>query len=592
MIKNGNSVVFERDKCLIKNKLDELVAEAYLVDGVYKLKIQTQNCLLTAVSGETWHRRLGHINSTDMNKMKTCGLVEGLDYPDGFVISKSSCQTCCEGKQSRLPFNSGSRATETLQIIHSDVCGPMETVSMGGACYFLIFVDDYTRMTFIYFLKAKSEVINYFKEFKSMAENSQNKKIKILRTDNGCEYSNNVFEYFLKKEGIVHQKTNPYTPEQNGLSERSNRTIVERARCLLFEADLKKEFWAEAANTAVYLKNRSVTSGIEKTPYEMWTKRKPDLQHIRIFGSQVMVHIPKEKRTKWDKKSKLHILVGFSENVKGYRIYDPVKRNVTTSRDVVIMEKLRTTETVTIPVVETTDSVGELLEESAVKTEFLHNQSSSSECDYSESLNNSFHKKKEESDKKEKEEEANNVPQTNEEPKKQLRKRPERYGFANMSTTSIGDNELTYAEAISGPESQQWLQAMAEELQSFDDNQVWEIVDAPDSASVVQCKWVLKKKIDCDNKVRHRARLVAKGFTQRAGVDYDETFSPVIRHSTLRLLFSLSVQLDMNVTHLDVTTAFLNDYLKESIFMYLPEGFPNKEPNKVMKLKKAVYGLK
>lgn len=113
LIKNGNSVVFEPNKCLIRNKLDELVAIADLVDGVYKLRVQTQNCLLTA-SGDTWHRRLGHINSTDMNKMKNCGLVDGLDYADGFTASKSTCQICCEGKQSRLQFgNHGSRATKT-----------------------------------------------------------------------------------------------------------------------------------------------------------------------------------------------------------------------------------------------------------------------------------------------------------------------------------------------------------------------------------------------------------------------------------------------------------------------------------------------
>ncbi|XP_046976414.1 uncharacterized mitochondrial protein AtMg00820-like [Vanessa cardui] len=110
---------------------------------------------------------------------------------------------------------------------------------------------------------------------------------------------------------------------------------------------------------------------------------------------------------------------------------------------------------------------------------------------------------------------------------KRKRKIPERYGYANACTMSIGEDELTFSEAISGPEKQQWLQAITEELQSFVDNQVWEVVDAPNNGSVVQCKWVLKKKFDSDNKVRYRARLVAKGFTQKAGVDYKETFSPV-----------------------------------------------------------------
>ena len=284
----------------------------------------------------------------------------------------------------------------------------------------------------------------------------------------------------------------------------------------------------------------------------------------------------------WDKKAKKHILVGYSENVKGYRIYDPVKNVITTSRDLVFIEKPRKQETVDV-FLENTDSVGESVQESVIKL----GHSSSSESGYpdgeetearGESLfEDTLQTETAEMDAENKE--------------KRVRRKPDRYGV--LHTTSIGEDGMTYAEAISGPERQQWLQAIAEELQSFKDNQVWEVVDAPDNVSVVQCKWVLKRKLDCDNKVRYRARLVAKGFSQKAGIDYQETFSPVIRHSTLRLLFALSVQLGMDITHLDVTTAFLNGHLKENIFMYLPEGFPVKDSqSKVLKLKKAVYGLK
>lgn len=605
LIRNGNSVVFEPGRCLIKNRLGNLVAEAELVNNVYKLILQNETCLLSSstVDGQTWHRRLGHLNSTDMNKMKQ-GLVNGMDYLDKFVTSKSSCEICCEGKQARLPFSTGTRATEILQIIHSDICGPMECKSIGGARYFLLFIDDFTRMTFIYFLKYKSETLTCFKEFKSMVENFQNRKIKILRTDNGCEYCSNDFRDFLKHEGVIHQKSNAYTPEQNGLSERSNRTVVERARCLLFEAELDKKFWAEAANTAVYLKNRSTASGIEKTPYEMWFGRKPDLQHLRVFGSPVMVHTPKEKRAKWDRKSTKHILVGYSDNVKGYRIYNPVNNKVTTSRDVIIQEKPQRQETVTVSL-ESTDSVGELVEESVVKLEPV-NKSSSSESDYldveDESLESEAYGEnlnmEQTSSAPQSTEEALDTPHAGsttpvpEVTEKRQRRKPDRYGFANMCCTATGEDGLTYAEAISGPERLMWLQAMTEELQSFQDNQAWEVVDTPSNASVVQCKWVFKKKTDSDNKVVYRARLVAKGFTQKAGIDYQETFSPVIRHSTLRLLFAISVQLGMDITHLDVKTAFLNGHLKESIFMHLPEGFPMNSSNKVLKLRKAVYGLK
>lgn len=588
LIKNGNNVIFESNRCLIYNAKGDLVADSILKNGVYKLNLKEESSLLVSlnVDGELWHRRLGHLNSTDMNKMKH-GLVEGLDYPDNFITSKTDCEICCEGKQSRLPFSKGTRATEVLQIVHADVCGAMETKSIGGAQYFLLFVDDFSRMTFIYFMKHKSEVFHWFKNFKAVVENQKNKRIKILRTDNGGEFCSGEMNSYLAKEGIIHQKTNAYTPEQNGVCERANRTVVEKARCLLFEADLDKRFWAEAANTAVYLKNRSAASGLEKTPYELWTGTRPNLGHVRIFGSSVMVHVPKEKRLKWDKKAKRQILVGFSENVKGYRIYDPCRNLINTSRDVVITElpsRKNRTSGVTL---ENADSVEEPPEVKELLDKSSSSETNGAILENTDSVGETPEVQADDDNVQEKEQEENL-----EETRRQ-RRPPQRYGYANVCTTPPIAGEMTYAEAISGPEGDQWMQAMADELQSFQENHVWEVVDTPVDASVVQCKWVLKKKVDSDNNVRYRARLVAKGYTQIAGVDYEETFSPVIRHSTLRLLFALSVQLNMNVTHLDVTTAFLNGNLKENIYMCLPEGFSlESSDKKVLKLKKAVYGLK
>lgn len=177
---------------------------------------------------------------------------------------------------------------------------------------------------------------------------------------------------------------------------------------------------------------------------------------------------------------------------------------------------------------------------------------------------------------------------------KRTRRPPERYGFGNIciSNSSPDVEQVDFSEAMNGPEAEQWREAMREELQSFKDNNAWEIVDMPSSGSIVQNKWVLNKKLDVSDKVRYRARLVAKGFTQRRGIDYENTFSPVVKHSTLRLLFALSVQWDMDISHLDVTTAFLNGHLKENIYMCIPEGFVNKQVGKVLKLKRAIYGLK
>ena len=198
-----------------------------------------------------------------------------------------------------------------------DLCGPMKVMSIGGSRYFLVLEDGLSKMVFVYFLKNKSEALNKLKEFKLFIENQKGHKIKCFRSDNGGEFCSTDFESFLRSNGIAHQKTNPYCPQQNGTSERMNRTLVEMARCLLFDADLPKEFWAEAINTAAYLRNRSVVSGLKgRTPYELFYGKKPDVSHVRVFGSEVMVHIPKEKWLKFDKKSEKMFLVGYGQNVK------------------------------------------------------------------------------------------------------------------------------------------------------------------------------------------------------------------------------------------------------------------------------------
>lgn len=602
LIKNNNSVSFSDSQCIIYNAKKELVAVANLIDGVYKLDLQSTpvtRCLLVRNSALLWHRRLGHINTKDLNIMKN-GAVEGVNYTDTDEVTKSNCVICCEGKQTRLPFPTGTRATTVLEIVHADVCGPMETKSIGMSRYFLLFVDDYSRMSFVYFMKEKNEVFKYFREFKAMVENQKNDNIKILRTDNGGEFCSKAIEDFLKSFGIIHQKTNSYTPEQNGMAERNNRSIVEKARCLLFDANLDKSFWAEAVSTAVYLKNRSIASGLNgKTPYEVWYGKKPILNHIRLFGSPVMVHVPKERRTKWDKKARQHILVGYSEQVKGYRIYDLVKNQVTTSRDVVVMETTEpkgvSTNNDTIWCVEEVWPVPGVNDRSVGESECPERSESDTEenCN-SESSQLSFYEA--DMDETYVPEPPSTSSSLVEEPEsvldrpKRERRKPERYNA--MSWLATADSELTVSEALKSIEGVQWRKAMDEEIESFRKNDVFELVDAPRGVTIVKSRWVFKRKVKSDNEVQYRARIVAKGFTQKFGLDYDETFSPVVRHSTLRLLFALSVKLGLNINQLDVKTAYLNGHLKEEIYMSAPEGFISETPGKVLKLKKAVYGLK
>lgn len=338
MVNNGCDVRFEKDGCKVyQNK--KLILTARHCNNMYLLNNVTEApALLSAVDESDinlWHQRMGHLNFTDLQKITEC--------TEGIKLSKTGnqiCTTCLEGKMSRQSFkNIGTRASELLQLIHSDLCGPMETSSIGGAKYYITFIDDYSRRVFVYFLKNKSEALDKFKEFKSFVENETDKNIKILRTDNGKEYLNKEFNSFLMKSGIQHQTTNPYTPEQNDLAERMNRTLVERAKCLILNSKLQKSFWAEAVYTAAYIINRSPTKALKyRTPYEMWTGKKPNINNMRIFGCPVMVHLPKAKRQKWDSKAVKMIFVGYCDYTKGYRLYDENKKQIYKSRDVVFLE--------------------------------------------------------------------------------------------------------------------------------------------------------------------------------------------------------------------------------------------------------------
>ena len=191
------------------------------------------------------------------------------------------------GKQTRAVFPDNTyRAVSKLQLIHTDVCGPMHNESLNGSKYFLLFIDDFSRYCWVYFLKSKVDVFAEFVKFKAAVELETGNKLKTLTSDNGGEYTSRQFEAYLAKEGIKHQLNIPYTPQQNGVSERRNRTLMEMARCLLYEKKLPLNFWAEAVNAATYLINRMASRVLaDKTHYELWYGLKPSINHLKVFGS-------------------------------------------------------------------------------------------------------------------------------------------------------------------------------------------------------------------------------------------------------------------------------------------------------------------
>jgi len=211
----------------------------------------------------------------------------------------------------------GVRSCRKLKLVHSDVCGPMPVELLGGQKCFVTFIDDFSRCCMVFFIKHKSEVIAKFKEFDGIVTNDCGLKIGALRTDNGGEYTSTEFQEYLKSKGIQHEPTIAYTPEQNGVAERLNRTLVEAAQSMIFHAGLNSNYWGEAVATAAYIRNRTVATVTGETPYERWYVKRANVSNLKVFGC---VHVSDSLRQKLDKKAEKMHFVGYSIHPKGYRL--------------------------------------------------------------------------------------------------------------------------------------------------------------------------------------------------------------------------------------------------------------------------------
>ncbi|CAA0825713.1 cysteine-rich RLK (RECEPTOR-like protein kinase) 8 [Striga hermonthica] len=429
-------------------------------------------------------------------------------------MNDNLCEKCMEGKQHRKPFPSSQvgRAKQILELVHTDVCGPMRTPTF-----------------------------------------EKNR--------------------FCEDEGVNHQLTGGYAPEQNGVSERKNRTVQEMARTMLAEKNMPKEFWAEAVYTAVYLLNRCPTKAAHnKTPIEAWSGRKPSAQHLRVFGSICYVHIPKEKRHKLEEKSEKGIFLGYASQSKGYIIYRFKNGKLIISRDVEFDENAAWNwekekveyQNIMVPTRRRQNTIPEEHEAEGSQSPPAPQPSS----------------------------QRTTTPSTEEQsspesPPRKVQTLREIYETCNFDTMEPESFEAAVKE-------KEWVKAMKEEIRMIEKNKTWELVDPPNNKEVIGVKWVYKTKLNPDGSIqKHKARLVAKGYSQLPGIDYNETFAPVARLDTIRALIALAAQKKWRIYQLDVKSTFLNGYLEEEIYVEQPQGFVTEgQENKVLKLKEALYGLK
>ncbi|GJV55601.1 retrovirus-related pol polyprotein from transposon TNT 1-94 [Tanacetum coccineum] len=401
------------------------------------------------------------------------------------------------------------------------------------------------------------------------------KVIVSIRTDHGREFDNEVqFGEFCDANGITHNFSAPRTPQSNGVVERKNRTLQEMSRTMLNEQSLPQKFWCNAVDTSTYILNRILIRAIlGKTPYEILRGRKPTLDYFRVFGSKCFILNTKDYLTKFDPKSYEGVFLGYSQNSKAYIILNKHTRKIEESLNVTFDE--------TPPPAKTSPLVDDDLDEEEAIREIEK-----------KNLENNVEDETLEID------EVVNIKESRNHPLENvignLNQRTLRSQAQNQSNfyCFISTIEPKNVNEALGDES--WIVAMQEELNQFIANDVWELVPQPKNMTVIGTKWVFRNKLDENGIVsRNKARLVAQGYNQQEGIDYDETYAPVARLESIRILLAYACALDFKLFQMDVKSAFLNGFINEEVYVAQPPGFIDFEkPNHVYKLKKALYGLK
>lgn len=342
----GLAILIQHGMCRIYHPQKGLIIQTNMTANrmfvlLAKAQLKQSSCFNTITEdvAHLWHCRYGHLSHKGLRTLQYKQMVHGLPK---LQAASTICKDCVIGKQHRdpIPKRSTWRATQRLQLIHAGICGPITPISNSNKRYLISFIDDFSRKTWIYFLVEKSEALCTFKNFKSCVEKETGAYIKCLRTDRGGEFTSHDFNSFCKEHGIKRQLTAAYTPQQNGVAERKNRTIMNMVRSMLSEKKIPKNFWPEAVNWTVHILNRSPTLAVQNmTPEEAWSGTKPSVEYFRVFGCISYVHVPDAKRTKLEDKSVACVLLGVSEESKAYRLYDPITKKVIISKDVVFEEK-------------------------------------------------------------------------------------------------------------------------------------------------------------------------------------------------------------------------------------------------------------
>ena len=343
----GLEVNFKANRCSIRTENGKEILAGTQKSNLYtidmsNLKISKDVCLLSKATMQQswlWHRQLSHLNFKNINKLVKGGLIKGI--PDLKFKKEHLCAACEKGKMKKALHKSKVEhgTTQPLQLIHMDLCGPMRVQSINGKKYVLVMVDDYSRYTWVNFLRTKDETPALIITFLKNIQVKLQLLVQAIRSDNGTEFKNKVLDSYLDSVGISHTFSAARTPQQNGVVERRNRTLVESARTMLAYSNLPLFLWVEAVATACFIQNHSIINKIfGKTPYELINKRIPNIKFFHVFGCRCFVLNDKDDLGKFNPKADEAVFIRYSKESIAYRVYNKRTKTINESVNVTFDE--------------------------------------------------------------------------------------------------------------------------------------------------------------------------------------------------------------------------------------------------------------
>ncbi|GJR39672.1 putative ribonuclease H-like domain-containing protein [Tanacetum coccineum] len=646
MYDKKNSVLFNDTECIILSPNFKLTDESRVLlkvtrkNNMYSVDLKNivpkggLTCLFakaTSDESKLWHRRLGHINFKTMNKLVKGNLVRGL--PSKLFENNQTCVACQKGKQHRASCKSKivSSISQPLYMLHMDLFSPIFVKKLMKKMYCLVIIDDYSRFSWVFFLATKDETSSILKSFITRVENLIDQRVKVIRCDNGTEFKNKEMNQFCERKGIKREFSIARTPQQNGVAERKNRTLIEAARTMLADSKLPTTFWAEAVNTACYVQNRVlVTKPHNKTPYELFLGRKPALGFMRPFGCHVTILNTIYHLGKFNDKDDEGFFVGYSINSKAFRVFNSRTRIVKENLHVQFSEDTPNiagsgpnwlfdidalTKSMNYkPVVtgnqsngnvgtKACDDAGKARMETVPDKDYIMLLLWTADPSFSQSSKSSQDDRSKPS--------SDDVKKVDEDPRKDSENIDQEKDDNVNSTNTVNVASTNEVNVVGGKTSIKLLNdpnmpALEDIVYSNDDEDVGTEADKNNLDAFMPVSPIPTTRVHKDHLVEQiirdldlapQTRRMTKNLeehsrTQEEGIDYDEVFAPVARIEAIRLFLAYDSFKNFVVYQMDVKNAFLYGKIEEEVYVYQPLGFEDPDfPDRVYKVEKALYGL-